>query len=294
MLNAANAVNTTSTYITGISAFEKFRVLTQLSVTWPPPLDQLVNFIAYLSLNGYLDATARAYISAIGYKCKIEGLMDNTNRFIVAKLLQGFKRLRNRVDGRLPLTEHMLAQLIRVLTSICHNKYEAILFSSAYTLTFFAFLRVGELTLSKGNNSEVILGIQDVKIKDKNLQIVLRHSKTDQFNKGVTIVLNSHAGITCPVHCMIDYMQIRPKISGPLYCHFDGKPITRYQFSAVMGKALAVLGYNSKLYTTHSFRIGAATAAAEKGLSDEEIKLAGRWKSSAFQTYIRSPLTCSK
>ena len=49
MLNAANAVNTTSTYITGISAFEKFRVLTQLSVTWPPPLDQLVNFIAYLS-----------------------------------------------------------------------------------------------------------------------------------------------------------------------------------------------------------------------------------------------------
>lgn len=182
MLNAANAVNTTSTYITGISAFEKFRVLTQLSVTWPPPLDQLVNFIAYLSLNGYSDATARAYISAIGYKCKIEGLMDNSNRFIVAKLLQGFKRLRNRVDGRLPLTEHMLAQLIRVLTSICHNKYEAILFSSAYTLTFFAFLRVGELTLSKGNNSEVILGIQDVKIKDKNLQIVLRHSKTDQFN----------------------------------------------------------------------------------------------------------------
>lgn len=42
-------------------------------------------------------------------KCKIEGLMDNTNRFIIAKLLQGFKRLRNRVDGRLPLTEHMLA-----------------------------------------------------------------------------------------------------------------------------------------------------------------------------------------
>uniref|UniRef100_A0A8W8IHN0 SGNH hydrolase-type esterase domain-containing protein n=1 Tax=Magallana gigas TaxID=29159 RepID=A0A8W8IHN0_MAGGI len=74
LLNAANAVNTTSTYITGISAFEKFRVLTQSSVTWPPPLDQLLNFIAYLSLNGYSDATARAYISAIGYKCKIEGL----------------------------------------------------------------------------------------------------------------------------------------------------------------------------------------------------------------------------
>lgn len=95
-------------------------------------------------------------------------------------------------------------------------------------------------------------GIQDVKIKDKILQIVLRHSKTDQINKGVTIVLNSPK---CPVHCMIDYMQIRPKISGPLYCHFNGKPITRYQFLVVMGKALAVLGFNSQLYTTHSFRM---------------------------------------
>lgn len=97
---------------------------------------------------------------------------------------------------------------------------------------------------------------------------MLRHFKTDQFNKGVTIVLNSHAGITCPVRCMIDYMRIHPILSGPLYCHFGGKPITRYQFSAVMGKALAVLGFNNKLYTSHSFRIGAATAAAEKGLSD--------------------------
>lgn len=128
MLNAANVVNTTSTYITRISAFEKFRVLTQLSVTWPPPLDQLVNFIAYLSQNSYSDARARAYISAIGYKCKIEGLMDNTNRFIVANLIRGLKRLRNRVDGRLPLTEQMLAQLIRVLTSICHNTYEPFCF----------------------------------------------------------------------------------------------------------------------------------------------------------------------
>lgn len=56
----------------------------------------------------------------------------------------------------------MLAHLIMVLTYIYRNKYQATFFSSAYTLTYFAFLRVGELALSKGNNSENISGIKDV------------------------------------------------------------------------------------------------------------------------------------
>lgn len=55
--------------IAGILAREKFGIQTKLPVTWPHPLDCLVNFKAYmyLSVNGYLDATARAYISAFGY-----------------------------------------------------------------------------------------------------------------------------------------------------------------------------------------------------------------------------------
>lgn len=47
-----------------------------------------------------------------------------------------------------------------------------------------------------------------------------------------------------------------------------------------------MLGFNYKLYTPHTFRIGTATAAAEKGLLDEAIKLTDRWKSKASQTYI--------
>eukprot|EP00741_Cyanophora_paradoxa_P018753 tig00021094_g18102.t1 len=38
----------------------------------------------------------------------------------------------------------------------------------------------------------------------------------------------------------------------------------------------------------HSFRIGAATAAFEAGLPDYAIQLLGRWRSDAFQLYIRA------
>ena len=41
-------------------------------------------------------------------------------------------------------------------------------------------------------------------------------------------------------------------------------------------------------YTGHSFRIGAATSAAQVGLSDSPIQILGRWRSSAFQHYLRT------
>ena len=39
----------------------------------------------------------------------------------------------------------------------------------------------------------------------------------------------------------------------------------------------------------HSFRIGAASFAADAGMSDSQIRALGRWKSDAFHKYIRIP-----
>ncbi|RXN33950.1 proline and serine-rich 1-like protein [Labeo rohita] len=41
-------------------------------------------------------------------------------------------------------------------------------------------------------------------------------------------------------------------------------------------------------FSNHSFRIGAATSAAQKGLSKQQIQTLGRWSSEAFQSYIRT------
>ena len=46
-------------------------------------------------------------------------------------------------------------------------------------------------------------------------------------------------------------------------------------------------GLDTRSYKGQSFRIGAASHAADKGFSDAQIRTLGRWKSDAFKIYIR-------
>ena len=64
---------------------------------------------------------------------------------------------------------------------------------------------------------------------------------------------------------------------------------TKESFTTRVWSALSALGYDSSLYASHSFRIGAVTTAAEKGVEDTIIKALGRWKRDAFQAYFKIP-----
>ena len=54
-------------------------------------------------------------------------------------------------------------------------------------------------------------------------------------------------------------------------------------------EALVVKGIKPESYAGHSFRIGAATTAANCGMPDSLIKTLGRWESAAYTLYIRTP-----
>jgi site-specific recombinase XerD len=63
--------------------------------------------------------------------------------------------------------------------------------------------------------------------------------------------------------------------------------MTRYQFSSILSRSLNLAGIDSRHFKSHSFRIGAATTLAQQGLSADVIQSAGRWRSLAYQFYIR-------
>ena len=80
----------------------------------------------------------------------------------------------------------------------------------------------------------------------------------------------------CPISTLQSYLIIRPAFTGPLFCHYNKKPITRTQFVSVLHKALHFMGYPKNSFNSHSFRIGGATNLFINGTSEELIKQKGR------------------
>ena len=83
-------------------------------------------------------------------------------------------------------------------------------------------------------------------------------------------------------------MAARPAVRGPLFVYADGSPLTRERLVAAVKRALERAGVSGAGYSGHSFRIGAATTAAQFGLEDSMVKMLGRLESSAYQRYIRT------
>ena len=93
----------------------------------------------------------------------------------------------------------------------------------------------------------------------------------------------------CPVAAVTAYMVQRGPSGGPFFRFADGAPLTKARFTERVREILQDAGLPYNHFAGHSFRIGAATAAANAGFEDSVIRTLGRWNSSAFQSYIRTP-----
>ena len=158
--------------------------------------------------------------------------------------------------------------------------------------SFFGFLRAGEATSRPGEEAAIQIG--DVAVDSHSspsmVCIHLRKSKTDPFGKGVDLFFGKTGAEVCPVAAILTYLVMRPKIkAGPLLVHADGTPLTREQFVKGVREALNACGIDSSSYSGHSFRSGAATAAAQAGVPAYGIKILGRWQSKAYHLYICTP-----
>ena len=259
-----------------------------LNKIWPPSLHQLVYFIAYMKAAGFSPSTGRSYLAGLSFHLKIGSYQDNTDHFLIKKMLEGFSRSSSTRDARAPITFDLLQKIVSVLNTICTSEYETFLFGSAFLLAFFCFLRVGELAVKSKSDHTKVLNISDITMSQNEMQVTIRHSKTDQYGKGCTLVISKSVRNTSLFQYMLAYLKQRQTVSSKLlFTHWNGSPLTAYQFSSVLNKALTFLQIDTATFKSHSFRIGAATQAHLDGISEENIKKLGRWKSNCFSKYIR-------
>ena len=157
----------------------------------------------------------------------------------------------------------------------------------------FQFLRSGEITVPDQSSYDpsVHLSYNDIAVDNSRwpttIQVRIKASKTDPFRHGVTVYVGRTDTSLCPVTALLNYLIIRGSTPGPLFHFHNSKPLTKSNFTAKFREYLTLAGVDCTTYSGHSFRIGAASTAAAKGIPDSVIQTLGRWKSSAYLSYVR-------
>ena len=114
------------------------------------------------------------------------------------------------------------------------------------------------------------------------VQYRIKAPKEDKFGRSVIVDVYQSQEDICPVKAMKKWLQKCPltRAGQPAFRWSDGKPLTSRKLTEVLRERLT--GYlegGDRLYSTHSFRTGAASMLGTLGYSDSNVKALGRWNS---------------
>lgn len=285
------------------SARERFLKFCMQNDFTPVPVTQtlLCSYVSFLANSGLKHCTLKVYLSAVRHLQISHGLADPFAGQAWPQLdqvMRGIKRVEAEKGitkrERLPISPSILMQLKWVWSSSGHT-HDTKMIWAACTLCFFAFMRAGKLTVPTGQafDESAHLNVKDVAVDDtanpSMIQIRIKQSKTDSFRRGVSLFIGRTGAALGPVSAILDYLQRRGMSDGPLFRFEDGRPLTRQLFVQAVRGGLKIAGVDQDKYAGHSFRIGAATTAAARGVEDSIVKTLGRWESLAYLRYVKIP-----
>ena len=293
------AESTHRTYRTGLNRYLSFCHV--YGVTTPFPVSELVlcYFVVSLARQGLAPTSIKTYVAAVRHAQITRGLPEMRQAaWPRLQLVQAGIRRERAHHGppqtpRMPITADILRRL-RAVWMVPPVRDDDCMLWAAASACFFGFFRAGELTVPTASafDAAVHLAWGDVAVDNADppsmIRIFLRRSKTDQFGRGVEVFLGATGDEICPVAAIRAYVNRRGTAAGPFFRCADGSPLTKARFVDGVRRALTLAGIPSGGYFGHSFRIGAATAAARAGVQDSVIQALGRWSSPAFLRYIRT------
>lgn len=282
--------NTRTSYDSGSTAFINFCIhykrFAYNGTIIPASEETILLFASYLSqkvrystIKVYLAAVRNLHIQ-LGFNSPVE------HSILLPRLIRGIKRVYT-TDRRprLPITPTLLLRFRQHLNT---DLFDHTTLWVAMLVAFFGFLRSAELLSLR------VSDIQTLQLPSSSLPsytITLRASKTDPFREGCTLRLApSGHPILCPALALRTILtRHTPPSNDLLFTLTSGQPLKRHTLNLALKHLANMAGIHSSSYSSHSFRIGAATTAARAGLSDSLIKTLGRWSSDAYQSYIHTP-----
>ena len=257
----------------------------------------LIHFVTYLS-KSVSYGTITVYLAVVkNLHTEFGCSLDLTSMSLLYKTLRGIKScLGVSKRSRYPINVSVLRSIYAKLKPFHSLDVNSSMLWASFTLAFFGFLRSSEFTCNGQFDIQTHLSRSDITFKPTLLiptsfEILIKKSKTDPFRETAKLIIAKSNSTVCAVTALRDYFlqtSTRPS-NQPLFQFQDGRNLTRTSLTNNLRSLLTVCGLESARFALHSFRIGAATTAGAEGFPDWLIKVLGRWKSDAYQSYIRTP-----
>ena len=262
-----------------------------LGTPCPLSVSSLSLYVAHLFNYKLSPKTISTYLSAIAYFHKMQHMPDPTKDFVIQKMVAGAYRLRPSIDMRLPITAPILHRLISAAQTTLTGLGK-VMFPAMFAFAFHTYARIGELTCNTRSNLKNVLKISEIHVITQNkspveIKVCFRNFKHNLTGTPHYVSFRVTSGAFCPVKLFLKYLHVRGPAPGTLFCDAAQKPIMRSLFDSRLRLCLLFCKLDSKAYKGHSFRIGAASWDAQRGVPDSQIRLRGRWRSDAFRKYIR-------
>ena len=116
----------------------------------------------------------------------------------------------------------------------------------------------------------------------------IRCSKTDPYRSGATIhIIPSGDPTLCAVTALDALVAATGRMEGPLFRLQSRVTLGRPKLTALIRELAACSGVATAHYSSHSFKIGAASAAAAAGLPEWRIQAPCRWSTDCYRRYVR-------
>jgi hypothetical protein len=289
-----------------------FAAAHQLSAPFPASLQTLCLWLAAIASppQSLVYGTCKTYLSGVithhlemGFAHPLQA--DSSP--LLDRVLAGIKRASApNVKPKLPITTTMLHQMRAHLD--VQQRRDVLLWAMVWTATA-GLLRISEFALTSINDTERTLRMHHLRLVDHDgkghtlmdvgrsasplrIRYVILHldaSKSDLLRAGVDITISSPTALGA----LRRYAKFctAPAIttSTPLFHFADGRAVHRQWLMKQVDQLLLLINHDPRSYSAHSFRKGGASSLQAAGVGDAAIRLLGRWKSDAFNLYVRHP-----
>uniref|UniRef100_A0A1I8G0Z6 SAP domain-containing protein n=1 Tax=Macrostomum lignano TaxID=282301 RepID=A0A1I8G0Z6_9PLAT len=253
----------------------------------------LLNYLAHLvecrlrSFN-----SLRVHVSALSSWFKACGAEDLTKHHLVSLLVRGAKRrMGQRPRRKLPISPAMLLSVKNRLNSSSSLDRVCWLVT---LIAWWGMFRRSSLLPSQQSASPI--SVSAFQRHPKGVVLSVSYGKTNQFGAKLHRVLlprlkEGHP--LCPVaalegHLRVSKLGCRQPVFSYQLASGSSVVLSASRFDRFLKRCLATAEQDARSFSAHSLRRGGATWAYRLGLSVQEVKCIGDWRSDAVTAYLPS------